>query len=159
LDHPTRRRIVEYLNLLPGDHLRSIVRALHLPLGTTQHHLQVLTDAGVIRAESMGGKKRYFANTTGPTPPRNEAFRHYWKYRDLRARVWSTVLRSGEARPSTVAESLGVSRQLAAYHLSCLAELGLVVRSHGRYQAVSPENQDVDASQPSDVPPEGTDET
>ncbi len=134
---PTRRRIVEHLRLLPGDHFRSIVRSLHLSLGSARYHLTVLTKGDLLRSETIGGRVRYFVNANGPAPPMNETLRKYWMYRDLRARVWSTVVRDREVRPSTVAKSLGVSRQLAAYHLRCLAELGLVVRSHGWYRAVS----------------------
>jgi predicted transcriptional regulator len=136
LEQPTRARIVEHLRLLPGDHFRSIVRTLQLSLGTARHHLAVLGKSGLVFSEKIGGKLRYFAVVKGSASPMNETFKQYWKYRDLRARVWSTVLRETEARPSSVAERLGVSRQVAAYHLSCLTELGLVVRSHGRYRAV-----------------------
>lgn len=147
LEQPTRRRIVEHLSLLPGDHFRSIGRSLHLSLGTTRHHLTVLAKEGLVRSERMGGKLRYFATTRGSAPPMNETFKQYWKYRDLRVRVWSAVVRAHEARPSTVAASLGVSRQLASYHLKRLTELGLVVRSHGRYRPVTPGN--MDAASPS----------
>ena len=137
LNQPTRRRIVEHLRLLPGDHFRSIVRTLHLPLGAARHHLGVLAKRGLVRSERMGGKLRYFAIPKDSALPLNDTFRQYWRYRDLRMRVWSAVLRSPGVRPSDVASSLGVSRQLAAYHLKCLVELGLVVRSHGRYRAVN----------------------
>ena len=144
LAQPTRRRIVEHLRLLPGDHFRSIVRTLHLSLGATRHHLTVLAKRGVVRSERIGGKLRFFAVPEGSALPLNDTFKQYWRYRDLRVRVWSAVLRSPEVRPSDVAVSLGVSRQLVAYHLKCLTELGLVIRSHGRYRAVNPQNRNVD---------------
>jgi predicted transcriptional regulator len=139
LEQPTRRRIFEHLRLLPGDHFRSIVRALHLSLGAARHHLGVLAKRGLVRSEKIGGKLRFFAVARDSAPPLNDTYKQYWKYRDLRMRVWSAVLRLPEARPSTVAASLGVSRQLASYHLCRLAELGLVVKSHGRYRAVGPD--------------------
>jgi predicted transcriptional regulator len=146
LAQPTRRRIVEHLRMLPGDHFRSIVRTLHLSLGATRHHLTVLAKRGLVRSERIGGKLRYFAVPEGAGLPLNDTFKQYWKYRDLRVRVWSAVLRSPEVRPSDVALTLGVSRQLVAYHLKCLSELGLVVRSHGRYRAVNPQNRNIDLS-------------
>ena len=139
LDHPTRRRIVEHLSLLPGDHFRSIVRSLHLSVGTARYHLGALAKKGFVHPEKMGHKLRYFATARANKPPLNETYRQYWKYRDLRARVWLAVSRSPQARPSTVARALGVSRQLAAYHLNRLAELGLIARSHGRYHALGAE--------------------
>ncbi len=138
LAQPTRRRIVEHLRLLPGDHFRAIVRTLHLSLGTTRHHLTAMIRNGHVRSERIGGKLRYFVIANGSALSMNDTFQQYWKYQDLRMRVWMAVLRLPEARPSTVAGSLGISRQLASYHLRCLAELGLVVRSHGRYHAVNP---------------------
>lgn len=145
LQQPTRHRIVEHLRLLPGDHFRSIVRSLHLSLGTTRHHLTVLMKKGLVRSERMGGKLRYFAVPRDSALPMNETFKQYWAYRDLRVRVWSAVMRSPDIRPSAVATSLGISRQLASYHLRCLAELGLVTRSHGRYRALNPRNADLDS--------------
>jgi predicted transcriptional regulator len=152
LAQPTRRRIVDHLRLLPGDHFRSIVRTLHLSLGTTRHHLTVLAKRGLVRSERIGGKLRYFAVPEDDPLPLNDTFKQYWRYRDLRVRVWSAVLRSPEVRPSDVAASLGVSRQLVAYHLKCLTELGVVVRSHGRYRAVNPQKRDVDLSRPREEP-------
>ena len=136
LRQPTRRRIIEHLTLLPGDHFRSIVRVLHLSLGAARHHLTALAKRGFVREERFGGKLRFFPTVKAAPPPTNEAFKKYWRYRDLRVRVWAAVVRLPDARPSTVAESLGVSRQLAAYHLRRLTELGVEVRGRGRYQAV-----------------------
>lgn len=153
LEQPTRRRIVEHLTLLPGDHFRSIVRSLHLSFGATRHHLAVLARTGLVRSERIGGKLRYFSVARGRTPPMNETFKQYWTYRDLRVRVWSAVLRSPDARPSAIAASLGVSRQLAAYHLKCLTELGLVVRNHGRYRAAKPGSSGLDIRNSPDSSP------
>ena len=140
---------MEHLRLLPGDHFRSIVRTLHLSLGAARHHLSVLAKTGFIRSERMGSKLRYFALAPGSPPPLNDTFRQYWKYRDLRARVWATVQRSPDARPSTIAAGLGVSRQLVAYHLKRLAELGLVVHGRGRYRAVAAQHRDADPTRAS----------
>lgn len=136
LEHPTRRRIVEHLRVLPGDHFRSIVRSLHLPGGTARYHLVGLVKKGFLRTEKIGARLRYFTTSISAKPPLNETYEQYWKYRDLRTRVWLAVVRMPEARPSAVAKSLGVSRQLAAYHLSRLAELGLVRHVHDHYRAV-----------------------
>lgn len=144
LEQPTRRRIVEHLRLLPGDHFRSIMRTLHLSSGTAKHHLGVLEREGLVRSERMQGKLRYFASSDAAPPAMNELFKQYWKYRDLRVRVWSAVRRSADARPSTVAASVGVSRQLALYHLKALEELGMVVRSHDGYRALGPDKIDAD---------------
>jgi predicted transcriptional regulator len=144
LDQPNRRRIVQHLTVQPGDHFRSIVRSLDLSVGTTRHHLTVLAKEGLVRSERIGSKCRYFALAQGRRAPLNETYRMFWRFRELRMRVWSALQRIPDPRPSTVAASLGVSRQLAAYHLKRLAQQGLVVSDRGRYRPVNPRTGEVD---------------
>ena len=132
-DHPVRRRIYEHLLRLPGDHLRSIARALRLDLGTARHHLDVLVRRGLVVRDDGDGRCRFYPVGDGSHDERNRLFVSHWKYRDLRLRVLMAVGRMKDARPSTVAGSLRISRQLAAYHLSRLEVLGLVRREDGRY--------------------------
>lgn len=133
LEQPNRRRIVDHLEQVPGDHFRSIVRALHLSRGTVRYHLLVLKREGLVRSDRIAGKCRYFAMAKGVAPERNDLYKKYWAHTDLRARVWSAVLRLPDPRPSTIAAALGLSRQLAAYHLKRLAKEGRVVPSGGSY--------------------------
>ena len=133
LSHPTRRRIRDHLVLLPGDHLRSIARALRLGLSTTKYHLGVLLSLGLVRVEKVNGRSRYYAAGRESQHLRNQLFARHWKYRDLRLRVLSAVRRLDRPTPAAVAHALGISRQLAAYHLGCLVETGLVCRAPGRY--------------------------
>ncbi len=135
LDHPTRVRIYNHLLVLPGDHFRSIVRSLRIGVGEGRHHLNVMLRSGLVREDKTNGRCRYYAEGQGPTSDRNELFAKHWGYRDLRVRVLFTVRSSGSAKPSTVAKALGISRQLAAYHLASLEELGLVRRDGRSYSA------------------------
>lgn len=136
LDHPTRVRIYNHLLVLPGDHFRSIVRNLRIGVGEGRHHLNVMLRTGLVREDKTNGRCRYYAEGQGPMTDRNELFAKHWGFRDLRLRVLFAVRDLGEAKPSTVAKSLGISRQLAAYHLANLEELGLVTRD-GRHYRVS----------------------
>ncbi len=135
LDHPTRVRIYNHLLVLPGDHFRSIVRSLRIGVGEGRHHLSMMLRSGLVREDKTNGRCRYYAAGQGPVTDRNELFAKHWKYRDIRVRVLFAVRSMGEARAAAVAKSLGVSRQLAAYHLANLEELGLVKRSGGVYRA------------------------
>lgn len=135
LDHPTRVRIYNHLLVLPGDHFRSIVRSLRIGVGEGRHHLNVMLRAGVVREDKSNGRCRYYAEGLGPLKDRNELFAKHWTYRDLRLRVLFAVRNLGDPKPSTVAKALGISRQLAAYHLANLAELGLVKRDGRHYRA------------------------
>ena len=134
LDHPTRERIHRHLLLLPGDHFRSIVRALGLAHGTASHHLDVLKRLGLVQSEKRSGRCRYYTTGSESELKRNQLFMQHWNYRDLRYRVLLVVRRLTDAKPATVARFLGISRQLAAYHLAHLEEIGLVRRENGGYR-------------------------
>ncbi len=136
LDHPTRVRIYNHLLVLPGDHFRSIVRSLRIGVGEGRHHLSVMLRTGLVREDKTNGRCRYYAEGGPPVRDRNELFAKHWNYRDLRLRVFFTVRDLGEARPSTVAKALNISRQLAAYHLANLEDLGLVAREGRQYRAM-----------------------
>ncbi len=135
LDHPTRIRIYNHLLVLPGDHFRSIVRSLRIGMGEGRHHLNVMLRRGLVREDKANGRCRYYPEGQDLASDRNALFAKHWEYRDLRVRVLFTVRTAGGAKPSTVANALGISRQLAAYHLSCLEELGLVRRDGRSYFA------------------------
>lgn len=135
LDHPTRIRIYNHLLVLPGDHFRSIVRNLDLGIGEARHHIDVMLRGGLIREDRTNGRCRYYAEGQGPAMERNDLFAKHWGYRDLRLRVLFAVRNQGDAKPTTVARALGISRQLAAYHLSNLEELGLVAHVGRHYRA------------------------
>ncbi len=132
-DHPVRRRIYEHLLRLPGDHLCSIARTLRLDLGTARHHLEILVDRHLVVRQGQNEKRRFYPVGTGSLSERNRLYMDHWKYRDLRLRVLQAVARLGAARPSSVARALGISRQLAAYHLARLEEIGLVRRQEGGF--------------------------
>ena len=132
-DHPVRRRIYEHLLRLPGDHLCAIARSLRLDLGTTRHHLAELIRRGLVVRQGEDAKRRFYPVGHGSATERNRLYMEHWKYRDIRLRVLQAVSRLEVARPSSVARSLGISRQLAAYHLGRLEELGLLRRVDGRY--------------------------
>lgn len=135
LDHPTRRRIYQHLLMLPGDHFRSIVRTLRLGHGTASHHLAVLIRSGLVSSVKVDRRCRYYPKGQDSEYARNELFMKHWSYRALRPRVLSALRRLGSAKPGMVARQLGVSRQLAAYHLARLEKLGVVRRENGRYRA------------------------
>ncbi len=135
LDHPTRLRIYNHLLVLPGDHFRSIVRSLSIGIGEGRHHLNVMLRQGLVREDKTNGRCRYYAEARGPATERNDLFAKHWGYRDLRLRVLFAVRNLGDAKPSAVAQALGISRQLAAYHLANLVELGLVTRVGRHYRA------------------------
>jgi predicted transcriptional regulator len=134
LAHPSRRRIYEHLLRLPGDHFRAIARALRMGVSSARHHLAVLVRTGLVYAERAEGRCRYYPRGEAITAQVTGLYRKHWKYRDLRFRVLLAVHAVREAQPATVARALGISRQLAAYHLARLTKQGKVVVREGRYR-------------------------
>src|SRR5437867_3538813 len=55
----------------------------------------------------------------------------------IRRRVLATRRQMGSAQPAMIAEVLGISRQLASYHLRCLEKAGRVRRHGAQYRVVS----------------------
>lgn len=120
--HPCRRAILDHLSGEPGDHLRSIARDLALPLGSVRFHLGMLEKCGLVRVESRAGKARYFRVGPGSSAQSNDLFSRYWSFRDIRSQVAAAASRLESRDVSRIAASVGISRQLASYHLRHLPD-------------------------------------
>ncbi len=131
---PYRRRLARPHRLrLHGDPHPS--RTLRLAFGTAYHHLDVLVSKRLVRRNSRSGRCRYYPSASrlasGPDDRADAGFGSDWH---PRTRVFVVLVRLGEAGPSVVAKALGMSRQLASYHLNRLQELGLARKERGRYR-------------------------
>jgi predicted transcriptional regulator len=126
LEHANRRNIYEYLLLMPGAHFRSVARFLGLPLSTATYHLNVLLNDRLIRSRMEQGRRRFYPIGERARADLNELYGKHWAHRDLRIRVLAAVRRLKSTRPSHIARALGISRQLAAYHLDRLRDQGLL---------------------------------
>lgn len=135
LSHPTRRLIYEHLLRVPGNHFRGIARSLGLAVGTASHHLAVLLRGGLVTRTTSNGRARYYPAADGGAQAKNQLFMKHWRYRDLRIRALYAVAFLPHARTGTVARRLGISRQLASYHLARLEELGWIERREGGWSA------------------------
>lgn len=135
LGHPVRMRILRWLALLPGDHFRSIVRALGVGEGDATYHLSVLIRKGFVRRHKTNGRCRYYLSGAGADLEKNLLFSRHWAFSDVRTRVLYAVRSQRVATPRSVGMTLGISRQLAAYHLNRLVVAGVVHRDHRCYRA------------------------
>lgn len=133
LDHPTRLKILSHLEAVPGDHFRSIVRAVQVSVGEARHHLNILMRRTQVREERGGNRTRYYVNRRAASD-RNAAFEAYWALSTPRLRVLRTVQNEQTVRPSDVASVLGISRQLADYHLQRLVADGTIRGERGLYR-------------------------
>jgi len=135
LKHPVRRQIYDHLRLLPGDHFRSVARSLRLAVGTARYHLNALVQDGLIYKQGMNGRTRYYVS--GGEAEMNRLYARHWEYRDVRMRVLLTLKQMDSAQPAAIAKVLGISRQLASYHLRCLEKAGRVRRHGASYRVVT----------------------
>jgi len=134
LDHPARRRIYEHLLRLPGDHFRAIARTLRLSVGVARYHLGVLVRGGLVYEERAEGRVRYYPRGGAVAAQLVRLYQKHWRYRDLRFRVLLAVHALREASPAAVGRALGISRQLASYHLGRLAKRGRLTVADGKYR-------------------------
>jgi len=138
LDHQTRHQIYQRLLLLPGDHFRSIARAAGVGVGTARHHLQILVREEIVYEEKREGRSRYYVAGDEFQRERNELFGKHWSYRETRLRIWTVLNRLQEGTAARIAHVLGISRQLAAYHMIRFEREGVVSRTKGLYRIVVP---------------------
>ena len=64
----------------------------------------------------------------------NDLYARHWGFRDTRGRIVRVVEQLGLATPTKVARAMGISRQLAAYHLIQLERASVLRREAGAYR-------------------------
>jgi len=110
LDQFTRGQIYGYID---------IKRNLQLNNGTLTHHLSVLERDGLVRSKNVGTRKLFFAK--GARVPEDGGGMH-----EVQQQILKHLQESGGLAVSDVAGVIGISRQLAIYHLRDLSRRGLV---------------------------------
>lgn len=122
LTHEVRAGIYEHVRAHPGIRYEDLRQAMGLANGSLAFHLQVLQREGFVVGETQWTRRRFYVNGA-QRPPREAVSSAEATLRDLLAAEPS--LSAGE-----VARRLGISRQLARYHLLRL-QRGGVVRAEG----------------------------
>lgn len=115
-----RLRLLELIRGTPGLHLRELQRRTGLGWGALAHHFSTLVRQRAVRVERNGRHLLAYAAGAAPLEETEKLALHG------EARViYDAIGPEGSTQGDLVA-SLGVSRQLVAYHLERLAEKGLV---------------------------------
>lgn len=110
LAHPARADLLALVRAEPGITLARAREQLGLAKGALSHHLAKLERAGHLHSIRDGNHRRLFAaGDRADVAP------------EMRARV-AALARSGTMGASDIAKELGISRQLAHYHLRALRE-------------------------------------
>ena len=102
----------------PGLHMRELQRRTGFEWGRFHHHILLLRDASAVRVDRQG--RRVLLYPADVVPPRVR------RLEPTAERLVESVCANPGATPKDLARRVGVSRQLAAYHLRRLEGLGIV---------------------------------
>lgn len=124
----TRTRIRRHVRDTPGVHFNRIGRDLDIATGQAQYHLRRLVRDDELAVERIGGRTHYFDPSVDPWERRALAFLRRETSREILVRLHA----DGPKRPKTLASDLDLARSTISWHVSTLAESGLVEKSDDR---------------------------
>jgi hypothetical protein len=119
LDNETRGMIRGYVLVNPGDCYTDIRRNLQLGNGELAYHLSVLEREGVIQSVTKGAKRAYYPADM-PVPEDGGGLH------EIQQRLLKHIADVPGMNVRDLAGVLGVSTQLALYHLRKIREVGYV---------------------------------
>jgi len=129
----TRARVRRHVSDTPGVHFNRVSRDLDIATGQAQYHLRRLVRDGEVAVERIGGRAHYFDPAFDPWDRRAVAFLRRETAREILVRLHA----EGATRPATLAEELDLARSTVSWHVSNLAESGIVEKSDDRPMRVS----------------------
>ena len=116
----TRGMVRGYIQLNPGDTYTDIKTNLDLSSGSLTWHLMKLEKEEVIKSTVQGTRKRYYPAKM-PIPKENGGQLH-----EIERRLLAAVKADPGKPVKVLAEELGMSSQLALYHLRKMDQKGLI---------------------------------
>ena len=108
-----------YILVHPGDSYSDIRRNLGLSNGTLSYHLTVLAREGIVRSHARGSRKLFYPRDA--RLPNDGGGMHEVQIRMLRA-----IEQIPGLAVTDLAGALGITSQLALYHLRALAKEGRI---------------------------------
>ncbi len=120
LDQPTRYKIYGYIIGNPGAHFGLIKEELELGSGQLVYHLRQLRDANLIYSRADGVKKRFYPAHT-PKPKRGIP-----NISDFQEKILGIIKNNSGIGQKKLASSMGISRQVAGYHLTIMEKKGFI---------------------------------
>jgi parallel beta-helix repeat protein len=122
LDQPTRYKIHGYIIGNPGAHFGLIKQELGIPNGQVLYHLKRLMKAHLIYSKEDGIRKRFYPVGF----PKQNTDRHY--FTTIQEKILSIVKDNSGISQKKVASKMGISRQVAGYHLTKMEQQGAIVK-------------------------------
>lgn len=136
----SRRAIYQWVADNPGVHFRALLDELGYAQGTLQYHLRWLAEEGLVDVSDDGKFTRYY-----PAAEFDETDRLVMNAlrREYSRRILAHLLADGPLSTSDLAERLEKANSTVSWHLSNLADAGLVSKERdGRrvvYSVVDPD--------------------
>ncbi|MFB6222344.1 MAG: winged helix-turn-helix transcriptional regulator [Haloarcula sp.] len=123
-----RTQVQTHVESNPGIHFSAIIDQLDIATGQGQYHLHRLRKSGDVVAEEVRGQTHYFdPNYNDPWERRLLAFARRETARALLLHLLAdTSVHAGE-----LGDRLDLSRSTVAWHVSSLAEAGIIEKSYG----------------------------
>ncbi|UCE39133.1 MAG: right-handed parallel beta-helix repeat-containing protein [Thermoplasmata archaeon] len=122
LDQPTRERIYGYIIGNPGAHFGLIRDDLGLGSGQLVYHIKHLEEAHMIYSREDGIKKRFYPadipKPKGGIPTLS----------DIQEKILRIIEENSGIVQKRIASMMGISRQVAGYHLTKIEKKGLISR-------------------------------
>jgi len=120
LDQPTRYKIYGYIIGNPGAHFGLIKAELELGSGQLVYHLRQLQKANMIYSREDGVKKRFYP---AHVPKPRRGIPHI---SDIQEKILGIIKNNSGISQKKVASSVGISRQVAGYHLAIMEDKGII---------------------------------
>lgn len=140
LELETRRRIYQYLQKVPGSHMREIGREVDIPMGTLEYHLHYLVKANLLTTRQDARYTRYFA--TGELSRREKDVLAVLRQKVPRQVSAHLLLAPGSSH-GVLLQKFQLSASTLSFHLKKLVTAGIVsVEKAGRenlYRVVEPD--------------------
>lgn len=139
-ENANRRQIYDLITRRPGLCATEIAREVELARVVVQHHLRVLARQRMVVERESAGSTLLFASERTPTGDQlaMHAMLRNSTRREIALRIARTPIGATQRQ---LAQDLGISQRLVSYHLSELAQAGLVTASPGKAQVYRPSPQ------------------
>lgn len=124
-DLESRRKIFAAVEETPGIHFRHLLEQVDYAQGTLQYHLRRLAEDGLVEASDDGKFTRYYP--AGSFTDRDQDVMNALRRKNSR-RIIAHLLTDGQLTTQELSERLEKSQSTVSWHLSKLAEVGLVTK-------------------------------
>ncbi|KKH95472.1 ArsR family transcriptional regulator [Methanosarcina sp. 1.H.T.1A.1] len=119
-----RKNIYDFIKTRPGTYIGEIANNMGLNRGTLRHHLQILEAENMIEAQCLGGKVRYFQNSS--TYDEKEKRVISALQNEMNRKIISKILKEECNTNGDLALTTGISRCTISWYMKQLKALDLI---------------------------------